>query len=1777
MSKPTRPLLALLATIMVAGMAAAATIAPWIDAPEITEGSSWPDGFFTGDITVEAAFEDPGLGFGLDGEVTLEACDGGCPTGRDCATGVDWLPAAIDTDLGSDRQIASGQVQYPDAAALADGSDRTVVVYEKQTSSGLRVRARFLSSSGAASGSEMSVPAPAGGGDQMDPKVAALNNGRFVVVWTAPDDDDLGVWRQLFSSSGSRVGSAARVNSQQAGRQYRPDVAGSPTSGSFVVVWSGDWDPSHPDTRDEIDGLSLQARTFNSSNQPIELETVEGSSTEPSWPAITHVPGGGWFIAWAELAGGHVRGRYLKPNGDLDGDRFSVAGSMPGARHVAVAAAPDGSHVAVAWEAGTDRQVWVGAFVGNSPRFSAKTVASSSSSVARLRPTLSFVDDTALAVAWAEVQSSGSGLLAARVLDTDTASFFGPTEPLDDGTTVVTAPTLTRRPDDTLVAAWGARSSLGADRRIRARTVAPGGVLMAEDVPHGDQDIDVQFRWTDASGNHQCSSVGSWYWANPAAGETGSISYDDTFTNATSVSIDGTFAPGPDAQFLALTLWTREAPLLGGVCGDWGGWTELQELVPSMAVSAVADVEAIDTTCVQYRWHLSNRARIDHQHGSEAIVRIDRVPPEIETCDHAVAADEVAITLVSSDLHSGIADADVVVADAEPNPIDPNGTTAVGGLVDGANPFAVTVRDLPGNDSHRLDYAVADLATPEVIILSIDEGGTYGQDVPLVYQVVGEVTGLALTLDGDALPLTDLLTGLTEGAHDLELSGLDPDGELVSHVVSFTVVPGLFTAFLVAPQPMAYEDDRVVASWWTSEELSDLTLSIDGGPAQASPTFEGLADGEHTLALEATSADGQVATDQVTFTTEDVVPSIEIFAPQDGDVLPSGDIEVVCLTLADEVTWQVGALSGTLDCGDRIPEGDPLPDGPHTLYLTVDHANGNAATEAVSFEVDSRPLELTLLSPQPGIYDSGDIPVQYTTTAPVDEVELSLDGDEVETLQGLAPGSHELTVEVTAPSGRTAQAMVTFTVVPFAITSPIPGQEVPSPELPPEAPVIYSGGADCSSITASIDDGAEQLITAGPGVPTHLPMAKGEHTLRLSCHVGSFVATRAVDFEIGELNVSVGPSSIGYATDNCNSDWDCDVTVTITVHNTGDFDVHEPFEVRFDHLRPDGTRGSDTQVATFDPLPEGAEASVSLATFPASLEDRFTIQVDPAGQLIGETLDDNYAELIFYAASLDSVSFVFGEDNHFLSGSSLVNGVTATSSGPVAHLRVQGGPMAVLDESEDAGTWHGLADMGRLGPDDDCVTVSVIGDNGVALDSQAACWPVSTTPLAEAGLSFPWDNWTQGGEVTMAELDRSELVATEASALHDAMIGAETPLVPWITESGTVAYMMLAKVGEVDEPIEVPMGSEPVVGGSWLLPTKTALFSVYINPFTGTCGANGSLMVDLYGLDGFAETAAEYYLDGVSEDIVESIDLEQMIDDLDGVSLASINLPYGSHTSLIAAAWDGPWGLGAYTAGFLSTELTAPTWEVDILQTEVQADYEVTGSCSISLSPSGPGLSVSLDEARLSTELDADIRAQLDASTVDYIGLAAPSFMWIPIPVLAGFVRGHAETHPQELVIPAHSEFEATISLDPSTLLTGTAEASVDLTLEHGPTAFLSGSAVGYPVIGLGFGFGQDFRADWMLDAWGRIEGEFEYDLMAGTGTGTSGGDWRFFLEAETWRRNRYCFLAWCWWGDWSHVDTTPYCAQGEESLPDLTDPCPCLPADELSSSCFESAASLPF
>jgi hypothetical protein len=83
------------------------------------------------------------------------------------------------------------------------------------------------------------VPHPATG-----PKIAALEDGGFAIVWTAnsgelSDGSGRGVFVQAFDASGAAVGEPILVNTQTAGDQLDPSIVGV-MGGGFMVSWS-DW------------------------------------------------------------------------------------------------------------------------------------------------------------------------------------------------------------------------------------------------------------------------------------------------------------------------------------------------------------------------------------------------------------------------------------------------------------------------------------------------------------------------------------------------------------------------------------------------------------------------------------------------------------------------------------------------------------------------------------------------------------------------------------------------------------------------------------------------------------------------------------------------------------------------------------------------------------------------------------------------------------------------------------------------------------------------------------------------------------------------------------------------------------------------------------------------------------------------------------------------------------------------------------------------------------------------------------------------------------------------------------------------------------------------------------------------------------------------------------------------------------------------------------------------------------------------------------------------
>jgi Ca2+-binding RTX toxin-like protein len=163
--------------------------------------------------------------------------------------------------VGPERAVNSTTVyeqSRPDVAALADGY---VVVWQDLGSINGIVGQRYAAD-GTPVGTEFLVSTVTAW-SQLDPSVAPLAGGGFVVTWTdeskiGGDTHYTGIKAQIFDSAGAMVGGEFLANTDTQGRQQYSLVAGTP-SGGFVVMWS-----NTTSTVSDGSGSGVKAQFFDS-------------------------------------------------------------------------------------------------------------------------------------------------------------------------------------------------------------------------------------------------------------------------------------------------------------------------------------------------------------------------------------------------------------------------------------------------------------------------------------------------------------------------------------------------------------------------------------------------------------------------------------------------------------------------------------------------------------------------------------------------------------------------------------------------------------------------------------------------------------------------------------------------------------------------------------------------------------------------------------------------------------------------------------------------------------------------------------------------------------------------------------------------------------------------------------------------------------------------------------------------------------------------------------------------------------------------------------------------------------------------------------------------------------------------------------------------------------------------------------------------------------------------------------------------------------------------
>jgi Ca2+-binding RTX toxin-like protein len=145
----------------------------------------------------------------------------------------DGSPVAPDFIVNS---TTTGDQGSPSLTTLADG--RFVATWESdEGGTGNDIRARLFTANGTAIGQDFIVNALRDD-RQIDPSIAALSDGRFIVTWVtavlgAPGDN---IKARIFNANGTAAGTEFQVNSTLADNQYSPEIT-QLRNGKVVVVW----------------------------------------------------------------------------------------------------------------------------------------------------------------------------------------------------------------------------------------------------------------------------------------------------------------------------------------------------------------------------------------------------------------------------------------------------------------------------------------------------------------------------------------------------------------------------------------------------------------------------------------------------------------------------------------------------------------------------------------------------------------------------------------------------------------------------------------------------------------------------------------------------------------------------------------------------------------------------------------------------------------------------------------------------------------------------------------------------------------------------------------------------------------------------------------------------------------------------------------------------------------------------------------------------------------------------------------------------------------------------------------------------------------------------------------------------------------------------------------------------------------------------------------------------------------------------------------------------
>jgi len=292
---------------------------------------------------------------------------------------------------------------YPQIVLLTNGSFVVCWQSEGQDGSDNGIYGQIFSSVGERVGSEFQVNTYTNL-NQRYPKIALLPNGGFVICWDSKDQDTSGwgVFGQIFSENGSRVGAEFQANEFTIGDQEYCEVA-SLVGGNFAVFWRS--------FGQDGSGWGLYGQLFS----------PEGNEVNPEFQISTHTAGdqvspiiapliiGGFAICWVDNIMGSddlpLYCQLFSSIGEKMGDELNLAFCKP---HPKVAALSSGGFV-VCWEgkepAATDTDIYAQIFDSNGKKIGQQFRANTTVYEWQSYPAISVLPGNGFVICWKGFQN----------------------------------------------------------------------------------------------------------------------------------------------------------------------------------------------------------------------------------------------------------------------------------------------------------------------------------------------------------------------------------------------------------------------------------------------------------------------------------------------------------------------------------------------------------------------------------------------------------------------------------------------------------------------------------------------------------------------------------------------------------------------------------------------------------------------------------------------------------------------------------------------------------------------------------------------------------------------------------------------------------------------------------------------------------------------------------------------------------------------------------------------------------------------------------------------------------------------------------------------------------------------------------------------------------------------------------------------------------------------------------------------------------------------------